>query len=72
MRALTSSSVAMLTMQGDPAKHAIVAEASRVLRPGGRYAIHELALTPETISDESKPTSGSCWPDQSQRPSAGR
>lgn len=45
---------AMLTMQGDPAKHAIVAEASRVLRPGGRYAIHELALTPDTISDEVK------------------
>lgn len=45
---------AMLTMQGDPAQHAIVAEASRVLRPGGRYAIHELALTPDTISDELK------------------
>ncbi len=45
---------AMLTMQGDSVKHAIVAEASRVLRPGGRYAIHELALTPDTISDEVK------------------
>jgi SAM-dependent methyltransferase len=45
---------AMLTMQSDPAKHAIVAEASRVLRPGGRYAIHELALTPGIISDEIK------------------
>jgi SAM-dependent methyltransferase len=45
---------AMLTMQGDPAKHAIVAEASRVMRAGGRYAIHELALTPDTISDEVK------------------
>lgn len=45
---------AMLTMQGDPAKHAIVAEAARVLRPGGRYAIHELALTPDTVSDEIK------------------
>jgi SAM-dependent methyltransferase len=41
---------AMLTMQGDAAKHAIVAEASRVLRPDGRYAIHELALTPDTVS----------------------
>lgn len=37
-----------------PAKHAIMAEASRVLRAGGRYAIHELALTPDTISDEIK------------------
>lgn len=43
---------AMLTMQGDAAKRAIVAEASRVLRPHGRYAIHELALTPDTISEE--------------------
>lgn len=52
----TSSDVvigeAMLTMQGDAAKQAIVAEAARVLRPGGRYAIHELALTPDTVSDE--------------------
>lgn len=45
---------AMLTMQGEKSKHAIVAEASRVLRPGGRYAIHELALTPDSISDEVK------------------
>lgn len=43
---------AMLTMQGDAAKKAIVAEAARVLRPGGRYAIHELALTPDTVSEE--------------------
>jgi SAM-dependent methyltransferase len=43
---------AMLTMQGDAAKRAIVAEASRVLRPSGRYAIHELALTPDTVPDE--------------------
>lgn len=45
---------AMLSMQGEAAKHAIVAEASRVLRPRGRYAIHELALTPDTICDEIK------------------
>ncbi|MBS4729348.1 methyltransferase domain-containing protein [Mycobacterium sp. SM1] len=45
---------AMLTMQGDPSKHAIVAEAVRVLRPHGRYAIHELALTPDTIPDAVK------------------
>lgn len=45
---------AMLTMQGDLAKHAIVAEAARVLRAGGRYGIHELALTPDTISVEVK------------------
>lgn len=43
---------AMLTMQGDTAKHAIVAEAARVLRPRGRYAIHELALTPDDVPEE--------------------
>ena len=41
---------AMLTMQGDAAKHAVVGEAARVLRPHGRYATHELALTPDTVS----------------------
>lgn len=43
---------AMLTMQGDAAKHAIVAEAARLLRPRGRYAIHELALTPDDLPEE--------------------
>jgi len=43
---------AMLSMQGDAAKHAIVAEAARVLRPGGRYAIHEVALTPDDVAEE--------------------
>jgi len=43
---------AMLTMQGDAAKHAIVAEAARVLRPRGRYAIHELALTPDDVAED--------------------
>ncbi|UCZ88988.1 class I SAM-dependent methyltransferase [Gordonia sp. WA4-43] len=45
---------AMLTMQSDRAKAKIVAEAFRVLRPGGRYAIHELALNPDTLPDEDK------------------
>ncbi len=45
---------AMLTMQSDRAKAEIATEARRVLRPGGRYAIHELALHPDTLTDEQK------------------
>lgn len=45
---------AMLTMQGDKAKDGIVAEAARLLRPGGRYAIHELALTPDALDGEAQ------------------
>jgi SAM-dependent methyltransferase len=40
---------AMLTMQTDQVKRAIVREATRVLRPGGRYAIHEMALQLDEI-----------------------
>lgn len=40
---------AMLTMQSDRGKRAIIAEAVRLLRPGGRYAIHELGLTPDDL-----------------------
>lgn len=36
---------AMLTMCAPETKRAIVAEAARILAPGGRYAIHELGLT---------------------------
>jgi SAM-dependent methyltransferase len=35
---------AMLTMQTDETKRQIVREAARLLRPGGRYAIHEMCL----------------------------
>lgn len=45
---------AMLTMQTDTQKDAIVAEAVRVLRAGGRYGIHELALQPDDLSPEEK------------------
>lgn len=38
---------AMLSMQTPAEKARIVAEAARLLAPGGRYAIHELAFTPE-------------------------
>ncbi|MCQ9171775.1 methyltransferase domain-containing protein [Corynebacterium amycolatum] len=40
---------AMLTMQGDKGKRGIIAEAFRLLKPGGCYAIHELGLTPDSI-----------------------
>ncbi len=45
---------AMLTMQTADQKTAIVREAYRVLRAGGRYGIHELALTPDDISEHDK------------------
>ncbi|ROR97452.1 methyltransferase family protein [Salana multivorans] len=40
---------AMLSMQGERGKREIVAEAARVLRPGGRYVVHELGLVPDDL-----------------------
>lgn len=40
---------AMLSMQTAATKQAIMREAHRCLRPGGRYAIHELAVMPDSI-----------------------
>ena len=45
---------AMLTMQTADHKAAIVREAHRVLEAGGRYAIHELALRPDDLSEAEK------------------
>ena len=45
---------AMLTMQSDAHKAQIVREAWRVLRAGGRYAVHELALMPDSVDDSVK------------------
>lgn len=42
---------AMLTMQTARGKVRIVNEARRLLREGGRYGIHELALTPDTLDE---------------------
>ncbi len=40
---------AMLSMQTAEQKRLIAAEAFRLLRPGGRYGIHELAITPDDM-----------------------
>lgn len=40
---------AMLSMQTESRKRAIMGEALRLLRPGGRYAVHELCLTPDDL-----------------------
>ena len=45
---------AMLSMQPPQHKAQIVREASRLLKPGGRYGIHELCLTPDDLDDNSK------------------
>lgn len=45
---------AMLTMQTDRGKSEIIAEAHRVLRAGGRYAIHELALAPDELPEDTR------------------
>lgn len=45
---------AMLTMHVDKRKSEIIHEAARILRPGGLYGIHELGLTPDSISEEDK------------------
>lgn len=42
---------AMLSMQPDATKRAIVREAARLLAPGGRYGIHELSVLPNDIPE---------------------
>ena len=45
---------AMLSMQTAVPKEAIVAEAARLLKPGGRYGIHELCLVPDDLEEGRK------------------
>ena len=45
---------AMLTMQADHRKAEIIREAHRILRSGGLYGIHEIALTPDSMPEEGK------------------
>ena len=43
---------AMLSMQPATTKARIIREAARLLRPGGRYGIHELCLVPDDVEDD--------------------
>lgn len=45
---------AMLTMHTPVQKMRIVREAYRILKPGGRYGIHELGLTPDDLGEAEK------------------
>ena len=45
---------AMLTMQTPGHKAEIVGEAARLLRPGGRYGVHELCLRPDDLAESRK------------------
>ncbi|GAA3777484.1 methyltransferase domain-containing protein [Microbacterium kribbense] len=45
---------ALLTLEPAKRKAATIAEAVRLLRPGGRYGIHELLLTPTSLSESAK------------------
>jgi hypothetical protein len=45
---------AMLTMQTEEVKRSIVREAHRLLKDGGRYGIHEMCLTHESLNAETK------------------
>lgn len=45
---------AMLSMQTPQQKSRIVREAYRLLKPGGRYGIHELCLIPDDLADSTK------------------
>jgi hypothetical protein len=45
---------ALLTLEPAKRKLATVAEAARLLRPGGRYGVHELLLTPNSLPEAAK------------------
>jgi SAM-dependent methyltransferase len=45
---------AMLTMQTASHKEQIITEAARILKPGGRYGIHEVCLKPDDLDDATK------------------
>lgn len=58
---------AMLTMCSPQQRREIVAEAARVLAPGGRYAIHELALSDSAPDPDQRTARGDVARDISQK-----
>jgi SAM-dependent methyltransferase len=45
---------ALLTLEPATRKAAVVGEVARLLRPGGRYGVHELLLTPDGLPEAAK------------------
>jgi SAM-dependent methyltransferase len=45
---------AMLTMQSAEQKREIIGEAHRLLRPGGRYGIHEMCIVPDDLHADTR------------------
>lgn len=45
---------AYLTMHPDSMKRRILSEVARILRPGGRFALHEIAFAPDDITDDAR------------------
>lgn len=45
---------AYLTMQPDSLKHRVIEELARLLRPRGRFALHEVAFSPDDIADSAR------------------
>lgn len=45
---------AFLTLQSDDLKARMIAEAFRVLQPGGRYGLHETFITPDNLDEETQ------------------
>jgi len=45
---------AMLTMHPEDVKHRIMSEAHRLLRPNGRYGIHEMCLVSDTLDENTR------------------
>lgn len=43
---------AMLTMQTTEQKRVIIREAARILKPGGRYGVHEICLMPDDLAED--------------------